>query len=182
MIVLRTLGLLKGDRLPHSMLVTLLLSFELKVNWELYNKAWSISLSDWSVTLLPNIMQIKKLKRPLGGLNYFTQMFLLSSWSKFLLLNSIAIIEPFYISIFYLALFPERVHKYALIQIFIFHLSALPRHATGLFLYPLKTSENQRFSYVFRGYRNRSVEWNGLIKRRMDRHISCKKSQNLKWL
>ena len=28
-------------------------------------------------------------------------------------------------------------------------------HATGLFLYPLKTSENQRFPDVFRGYR----EW-----------------------
>ena len=28
-----------------------------------------------------------------------------------------------------------------------------PSHATGLFLYPLKTSEKQRFSDVFRGYR-----------------------------
>ena len=36
-------------------------------------------------------------------------------------------------------------------------------HVTGLFLYPLKTSENQRFSYVFRGYRKRPVAWNGLI-------------------
>ena len=32
-----------------------------------------------------------------------------------------------------------------------------PFHATGLFLYPLKTSENQRFSDVFRGYRTRPV-------------------------
>ena len=32
-----------------------------------------------------------------------------------------------------------------------------PFHATGLFLYPLKTSENQRFSDVFRGYRKRPV-------------------------
>ena len=43
-----------------------------------------------------------------------------------------------------------------------------PSHATGLesdlFLYPLKTSENQRFSDVFRGYKKRSVAWNGLIK------------------
>ena len=29
-------------------------------------------------------------------------------------------------------------------------------------LYPLKTSENQRFSVVFRGYRKRPVAWNGL--------------------
>ena len=36
-------------------------------------------------------------------------------------------------------------------------------HATGLFLYPLKTSENQRFSDVFRAYRKRAVVWNGLI-------------------
>ena len=36
-------------------------------------------------------------------------------------------------------------------------------HATGLFLYPLKTSENQRFSDVFRCYRKRPVAWNGLM-------------------
>ena len=29
-----------------------------------------------------------------------------------------------------------------------------PFHASILFLYPLKTSERQMFSYVFRGYRN----------------------------
>ena len=34
--------------------------------------------------------------------------------------------------------------------------------ATGLFPYPLKTSGNQRFSDVFRGYRKRPVAWNGL--------------------
>ena len=33
---------------------------------------------------------------------------------------------------------------------------------TGLFLYPLKTSENHRFSDVFRGYRKRPVAWKGL--------------------
>ena len=37
-----------------------------------------------------------------------------------------------------------------------------PFHATGLFIYPLKTSENQRFSDVFRGYRKRPVAWNEL--------------------
>ena len=36
-----------------------------------------------------------------------------------------------------------------------------PFHATGLFLYPLTTSENQDF-YIFRGYRKRPVAWNGL--------------------
>ena len=35
--------------------------------------------------------------------------------------------------------------------------------ATGVFLYPPKTSENQRSSYAFRGYRKRPVTWNGLI-------------------
>ena len=37
-----------------------------------------------------------------------------------------------------------------------------PFHATGLFRYPLKTSENQRLSDVFRGYQKRPVAWNGL--------------------
>ena len=32
-----------------------------------------------------------------------------------------------------------------------------PFHVIGLFLYPLKTSENQKFSDVFRGYTNRPV-------------------------
>ena len=32
-----------------------------------------------------------------------------------------------------------------------------PFHATGLFLYPLKTSGNHRFSDVFSGYRKRPV-------------------------
>ena len=31
-------------------------------------------------------------------------------------------------------------------------------NATALFLYPLKTSENNRFSDVFRGYRKRPVD------------------------
>ena len=38
-----------------------------------------------------------------------------------------------------------------------------PFHATDLFWYPLKTSENLWFSDVFRGYQKRSVAWNGLI-------------------
>ena len=36
-------------------------------------------------------------------------------------------------------------------------------HVTGLILYPLKTSENQRFSDVIRGYRRRPVTWNRLM-------------------
>ena len=39
-------------------------------------------------------------------------------------------------------------------------------HATGLFRYPMKTSENQRFS-VFKGCRKRPVEWNRLIRTAM---------------
>ena len=38
-----------------------------------------------------------------------------------------------------------------------------PFHATGVFLYPLKTSENGRSSDVFRGYRKRPVALNGLM-------------------
>ena len=38
-----------------------------------------------------------------------------------------------------------------------------PFSVSVLFLYPLKTSENQRFSYAFRGYRKRPVSWNGLM-------------------
>ena len=37
-------------------------------------------------------------------------------------------------------------------------------HANVLFLYLLKTSENLQFSDVFRGYRNRTLAWIGLIK------------------
>ena len=37
-----------------------------------------------------------------------------------------------------------------------------PFHATGLFLYPLKTLENLWFPDVFRGYRRSPVAWNGL--------------------
>ena len=35
-----------------------------------------------------------------------------------------------------------------------------PFHTNGLFLYPLKTSENPWFSVVFRGYRNKSLAGN----------------------
>ena len=38
-----------------------------------------------------------------------------------------------------------------------------PSHATSLFQYLLKTSENHWFSDVFRGYQKRPVAWNGLI-------------------
>ena len=38
-----------------------------------------------------------------------------------------------------------------------------PFHATGLFRYPLKTSENQRFPDMLRGYRKRPVAWNWLM-------------------
>ena len=35
-------------------------------------------------------------------------------------------------------------------------------YAAGLFLCPLKTSGNKRFSDIFRGYRKTPVAWNGL--------------------
>ena len=35
-------------------------------------------------------------------------------------------------------------------------------HATDLFWYPLKTSQNLWFSDVFRRYQKKSVAWNGL--------------------
>ena len=37
-----------------------------------------------------------------------------------------------------------------------------PFYATGLFLYPRKTSENLWFSDVFKGYKKRPVAWNVL--------------------
>ena len=37
-----------------------------------------------------------------------------------------------------------------------------PLHVTDVFLYPLKTSENQRFSGIFRGYRKTPVAWDEL--------------------
>ena len=53
--------------------------------------------------------------------------------------------------------FCKPTHNHILLACYLFNLF----HATGLFRYPLKTSKNQRFS-VFRGYRMRSVAWNGL--------------------
>ena len=38
-----------------------------------------------------------------------------------------------------------------------------PFHTIVLFLYPLKTSGNQRFFNVSKGYRKRPMAWNGLI-------------------
>ena len=68
-------------------------------------------------------------------------MFLLSSWSKFLLINSMATFEHFYISILCLALFPKHVHKYALIQIFTFHLSALLTYVMPLLMQKISELE-----------------------------------------
>ena len=38
-----------------------------------------------------------------------------------------------------------------------------PFNDTGLFLYPLKISEGQRFSDIFREYRKRLVAWDGIF-------------------
>ena len=41
-------------------------------------------------------------------------------------------------------------------------------HATCLLLYPLKTSENQGFYDIFKGYRNRRVARNELTTQRLN--------------
>ena len=51
----------------------------------------------------------------------------------------------------------------ALILLKMEHRPLKPFHATGLFQYPLKKTENQIFSDVFRRYRKPSVAGNGLI-------------------
>ena len=51
------------------------------------------------------------------------------------------------------------VRRYIEIWLLLFN----PFLATGLFLYPLKTSENHRSSDVFRGCREITVPQNGLI-------------------
>ena len=53
-----------------------------------------------------------------------------------------------------------------------------PFHATGLFLYPLETSEKLWFSDVFRGYRKRLVAWNGLSTAFSSRICSNSNSMN----
>ena len=53
--------------------------------------------------------------------------------------------------------------KHSLVQTGVCQLLFNPFHATGLFLYLLKTSENLWFSDVFRGYRKRPVAWDGLM-------------------
>ena len=55
--------------------------------------------------------------------------------------------------------FPSLIYVIYGKNLFIFN----PFHTTGLFRYPLKTSENQSFSDVFRDYPKRPVAWNKLI-------------------
>ena len=52
-------------------------------------------------------------------------------------------------------------------------------HATGLFLYPLKTSENHSFSDGLRGYRKRAVVWNELRKAAIRYSETVKSSRKL---
>ena len=49
--------------------------------------------------------------------------------------------------------------------------------AAGIFLSPLKISDNQWFSYVFRWYRKRPVAWNWLIPSSFERNMET----ILKW-
>ena len=68
----------------------------------------------------------------------------------------IILIYYIYFSFYYLLFFCDLFFGVAIQYI-------NPFHASDLFWYPLKISEKQRFSDVFRGYQKRSVAWNGLI-------------------
>ena len=54
----------------------------------------------------------------------------------------------------------------SLLKYYIHYKFINPFHATGLFLYPLKTWENLKFSYNFRGNRKISLPWNGFLRLR----------------
>ena len=69
-------------------------------------------------------------------------------WSVFL--NKVSRFRPAF-------LFKSIVFFFTMQQLFD------PFHATDLFWYPLKASENLWFSDVFMGYQKRSVVWNGLM-------------------
>ena len=58
--------------------------------------------------------------------------------------------------------FSETLKSFPDYSVHLLHFGFNPFHVTGLLRYPLKTSENQRFSDVFRGYWKRPVAWNGL--------------------
>ena len=54
-----------------------------------------------------------------------------------------------------------------------------PFHAVDIFLYPLKIWENQRFFRVFRGYRKRTVPWNGSNLQWLKYFLNCFTKCNL---
>ena len=58
--------------------------------------------------------------------------------------------------------FSETLKSFPDCSVHLLHFGFNPFHVTGLLRYPLKTSENQRFSDVFMGYWKRPVAWNGL--------------------
>ena len=56
-----------------------------------------------------------------------------------------------------------------------------PFHVTGILWYPLKPSENQRFSDAFKGYRKRPVAWNGLSVYCNKFQVAMKQMKNESW-
>ena len=88
--------------------------------------------------------------------------FLYCNWSRFRHKSKILLGTPIgkscslaSTSVFF---FAELNRKYCEL-----HYRFNPFHATNLFLYPLKISDKQTISDVFKGDRKRPVAWNGLI-------------------
>ena len=52
------------------------------------------------------------------------------------------------------------IYRVSLVFLFFSMLNIKSNHAVSLILHPLKTSENQRFTDVFRGYKKKPVSWN----------------------
>ena len=59
----------------------------------------------------------------------------------------------------------NRSTKFVVKHMVAITLNINPFHATDLFLYPEKISENLWFSDIFWGYRKRSLTWNGSVKK-----------------
>ena len=65
--------------------------------------------------------------------------------------------------LYYIYLWRIKTYLLTLFKTRVCPLLLNPFHATGLFLYLLKTSENLWFSDTFREYRKRPVAWSGLM-------------------
>ena len=94
----------------------------------------------------------------------------LQMWSYFAKLSHKANVDTSLMKVWYFTL----SHKLKLLKRYEFerglwflfqHLlkAVNPFRTTGLFRYPPRKTENQRFPDVFRGYQKRPVAWNGLM-------------------